>query len=457
MIGKESASLIKKSSAVVILIISFVSCVYFGIVKFSSENIDNYLSGYKSGYYSNNGDLILENWTRTENGYVSSNEDPQIIINGDIGEFIKNIRLDGMLDNYENVTVRFYYTEEPEEVFSEEKLMVVPPEKKNGDIYFRLEKKVCKLRIDLYSEAGRMCEINGIEINPMKLNFNVSVMVCSFGIPFLILTAAYMSIFNRDKIKVYFAGIKKYRFLLWDLVTRDIKTKYRRSVLGILWSVLNPLLMMLVLTAVFANVFRFDIKDFPVYYLTGSVIFNFVSEATTGSMTSILGASGLIKKVYVPKYIFPMEKCAFAFVNLMFSMIAVIIVFIILGITPHWTMILFFVPIIYALIFSFGLSLVLATFEVFFRDTAHLYGVFVTAWMYVTPIIYPINILPDWMLNIVKLNPLYYYVEYFRNIMIYGHLPGIQENLVCVTFSGIMLLIGLALFKSKQDKFILYI
>ena len=129
----------------------------------------------------------------------------------------------------------------------------------------------------------------------------------------------------------------KYRFLLNELISRDLKVKYRRSVLGILWSVLNPLLMMIVITTVFQHVFRFDIEYFPLYYLTGSLIFNFVSEATNGAMTSVLDNAALIKKVYIPKYIFPLEKCLFSFVNMLFSMIAVLLIVVLYRFKLSWT------------------------------------------------------------------------------------------------------------------------
>ena len=245
--------------------------------------------------------------------------------------------------------------------------------------------------------------------------------------------------------------------MLYDLVSRDIKTKYRRSILGILWSILNPLLMMLVLTAVFANIFRYQIDDFPVYYLTGYILFNFVSESTTFSMTSIIGAAGLIKKVYIPKIIFPLEKCLYALVNLLFSLIAAVIVFLIVGVTPHWSILLFVVPIFFLFIFNFGFSLILATMNTFFRDVGYLYGVFITVWMYLTPIIYPISILPGWMQSIVHINPLYHFVEYFRAVTIYGTIPSLSENLICLAYSLIFLVVGILVFQKKQNKFIFYI
>lgn len=448
----------RKIFIIITLIISLVSSIYFGIVSFSNENLENLNEGRTYWKFELNNNMHLDNWShQDEKNFVSVSDDPIIWLDSELNCYVNNIKFNGALDAYEDITIQIYYTNTPDEEFTEEKSFRTEPQKKNSDIYFNVQRNICRMRLDLYGQAGRTADINGVEINPHSLNVNSKTLIAAFGIPLIILSIIYLLIFYKEQIKIYIIGIKKYKYLIQDLVTRDVKTKYRRSALGIIWSVLNPLLMMLVLTAVFSNIFRFDIKDFPIYYLTGSLIFNFVSEATSFSLTSILSAAGLIKKVYIPKYIFPLEKCLFSFVNMLFSFIAVIVVFLILGIEPHWTIALFPIPLVYSFIFSLGLSLILSTLNVFFRDTGHLWSVFVTAWMYVTPIIYPMSILPVWMVNVVYLNPLYYYVEYFRNVMVYGIVPTVEDNLICITFSMITLLIGLVVFKKKQDKFILYI
>jgi ABC-2 type transport system permease protein len=286
---------------------------------------------------------------------------------------------------------------------------------------------------------------------------NLVHLLLAFALPFSVVWFALEWACDKQGFKKLFGSLKKYRFLLTDLVSRELKTKYRRSALGVLWSVLNPLLMMLVLTAIFSNVFRFQIEDFPVYYLTGYLLFNFVSESTSFSMTSILGAAGLIKKVYIPKMVFPLEKCLFSLVNLMFSLIAAVIVFIIVGVTPSWTMLLFFVPIVYLFIFNFGFGLILATLNTFFRDVGYLYGVLLTVWMYLTPIIYPMEALPGWMQSIIRINPLYHYVEYFRAVTLYGTLPSLTDNLVCIAYAVVFLLIGVGVFHKSQNKFIFYV
>jgi ABC-2 type transport system permease protein len=249
----------------------------------------------------------------------------------------------------------------------------------------------------------------------------------------------------------------RYRFLLEDLISRDLKVKYRRSVLGLVWSILNPLLMMLVVTTVFNTVLRIKIDNFPLYYLTGSLIFNFISEATSSALVSIISSAPLIKKVYVPKYIFPVEKTLFSFVNMLFSLIAVIIIMLIYGNQWHWTLLLFPVPLVYALIFAIGFGLILASINVFFRDVGHLYSVWLTAWTYLTPIIYTVDMLPGWLKNVMMINPLYHYVTYFRDLVMYGTVPGWGANLTCLAFSFGFLLLGLLVFKKTQDKFILHI
>jgi len=258
-------------------------------------------------------------------------------------------------------------------------------------------------------------------------------------------------------LKAYFDAFKKYHYLLEDLVAKDFKLKYRRSVLGFLWSILNPLLMMLVITAVFSNIFKSDIEYFPVYYLCGYLIFNFVIEATNGALTSIVQSGYLIKKVYIPKYIFPLEKSSFALVNVLFSFVAVLIVILITGMPIKATIFLIPIPIFLAFIFSTGLGLILASMNTFFRDMGHLYSVWTTAWMYLTPMFYPISIIPDNIKTVIYYNPLYYYVTYLRMLVIDGEIPGMEINVICICFSFLFLLIGLLIFKRNQDKFILYI
>ena len=258
-------------------------------------------------------------------------------------------------------------------------------------------------------------------------------------------------------MKAQIETFKRYKYLLINLIEKDIKLKYRRSILGILWSVLNPLLMMIVISAVFSSIFKVNIENFPIYYLTGSTLFNMLSETTNYSMMSILESSSLIKKVYIPKYIFPLEKCLFGLVNFLFSMIAVAFMYVIFGYPIYWTVLLVPIPVIYTLIFSIGLGLILSALSVFFRDIIHLYSVLLTAWTYFTPIMYPYDILNDKIKIIMHLNPMFHYVKYFRDVLMYKTIPNLEANLICLSIAVGTLILGILFFKSKQDKFILYI
>lgn len=246
-------------------------------------------------------------------------------------------------------------------------------------------------------------------------------------------------------------------FILSSLVSKDFKLKYRRSVLGVLWSVLNPLLMMIVLSAVFSQFFKFSIENFPVYLILGQTLYSLMSDATSGAMSSIIDSAPLIKKIRINKLLFPLEKVSFATLNFVISLIAVVAVMLFFQIAPTVNMLFLPLLVAYVFIFSLGLGLLLAALSVFFRDVMHLWSVALTAWMYGTPIIYPMEILPDWMMSAMQFNPMYHYVSYFRDIMLYGTTPGLLENIICLMCALMSLALGYAVFKSQQKKFILYV
>jgi ABC-type polysaccharide/polyol phosphate export permease len=272
------------------------------------------------------------------------------------------------------------------------------------------------------------------------------------------LTAAFNLIFRRNIITPYFSAFNRYKYLLFYLIKRDFVTRYRRSVLGVVWSVLNPLLTMIVLTVVFSHVFgRFAVDNFPLYLISGQLIFFFFSGASSEAMTAVTGSQHIIKKVYVPKYIFPLAKVASSCVNLAFSLIAFAIVFVATGAQPHWTLLLIPIPIIYTFLFALGVGLLLSAMSVFFQDLIYLYGVFITTLTYFTPIFYPVEILPATVARIMGLNPMYHFVDYMRNLTLYGVVPGLWANIVCLGFSLLAFCIGAYVFISKQDKFVLYL
>lgn len=256
-------------------------------------------------------------------------------------------------------------------------------------------------------------------------------------------------------MSTYIHNFLLYKDLLKELVRRDVKTKYRRSVLGILWSVLNPLGMMIIMSIVFSHVFRANIENFPVYLMCGQLIFNFFNEASTIAMSAILGNASLIKKVYVPKYLFPVSKVCSCFVNLVTSFIALVIVIIATGTPLSWTVILVVLPVLYVFLFSLGMGLLLSALVVTFRDLQHLYGVLITAWLYLTPIFYPIDMLPNWVKHIVHMNPIANIIEMFRDVVMYGIVPSGILQVKCLGACAIVMVLGLWVFYKQQDTFIL--
>lgn len=258
----------------------------------------------------------------------------------------------------------------------------------------------------------------------------------------------------KEKISTFW----RYRFLLSNLINRDIKVKYRRSKLGILWSVLNPLMMMCVMTLVFSHIFRFGIGNYAVYILSGQLMFNYFTESTTMAMESVIGYSPLIKKVYVPKYIFPLEKSCFAFVNMVFSLIALVVVMFLTGAGFYPTFVLAVYPMVTLFFFSLGVGLFLSSSAIFFRDIIHLWSVFTTALMYASAIIYPVSMLEGSLMGyLIYLNPIFWYIDAFRQVTIYGNMLSIAHIVVCAACAVISVVVGSAVFKKGQDKFILYI
>lgn len=252
-------------------------------------------------------------------------------------------------------------------------------------------------------------------------------------------------------------ALKKYRFLIRQLVARDFKLKYKRSVLGVLWSFLNPLLMMLVQYFVFSTLFKSDIPNFAVYLLIGVVMFNFFSEACGMSLTSILGNASLITKVYMPKYIYPLTRTASSAINLLISLLPLIVVCALTGVRLQRATFLALFFLFCLVVFCFGLGLLLSTMMVFFRDTQFLWNVISMMWMYATPIFYPESILPENIASLLPFNPLYLLLKSTRSCILDGVSPEPVRYMQCLLVALGTLLLGAAVFYRNQNKFVLYL
>ena len=262
----------------------------------------------------------------------------------------------------------------------------------------------------------------------------------------------------KNKIAQYMDELWNYKDLLKLLVSRDIKLKYRRSFLGYMWSVLNPLMIMVIMTIVFSTMFSRNIENFPVYLFCGQLLFNYMNNSTHQAIFSITSNAALLKKTYVPKFIFTVSKITSGMVDLVFSLGALVIVMVATRARFTWYILLFPLVIIQLYMFCVGLGLFLAQANVFFKDSQFIYNAVTTAWMYLTPIFYPLEALPEWLIWFVKhLHPMYFYVGQFRDLVYVGTMPGPVIMIAGWSAAIIMLVIGLWSFSKSEDRFILYI
>lgn len=263
---------------------------------------------------------------------------------------------------------------------------------------------------------------------------------------------------STPKIASYVHEFWKYRDLLKLLIVKNIKLKYRRSWLGYIWSILSPLLTMVVMTIVFSTMFSRNIENYPVYLFCGQLLFNYMNQSTHQALSSVSGSAALLKKTYVPKYIFTVARITSGLIDLVFSLGALVIVILVTGAKINQYALLFPFVLLQLYIFCIGLGLFLAQAGVFFKDTQFIYNAVTTAWMYLTPIFYPIESLSEKLIWFVKhCNPMYFYIGQFRDLIYYGRMPGHLIILAGCGAAVAMLLIGVWSFMRSKDKFILYI
>ncbi len=254
-------------------------------------------------------------------------------------------------------------------------------------------------------------------------------------------------------------ALNKYWFLITQLVSRDFKVKYKKSFLGIIWSLLYPVLTMGVMAIVFSNIFKFSTPgvNYLVYLMSGLVIFNYFSEASNLAMSSVVANFSLINKVYIPKYIFPLTKCLFVGINFLLTLIPLYIIIFLTGTGINVYHLL--LPYVFGCLFLFtlGVGFILATISVFMRDMFYIYGVVITLWTYLTPIMYDINMLNPAFAFILKFNPLYQFINFARTIILYNTCPSLGSFIGCAATGLIFFAIGTVVFKKNQNKFIYYV
>lgn len=267
-----------------------------------------------------------------------------------------------------------------------------------------------------------------------------------------------MALSAGDKIRLTYRNGMKYLPLLKNLIARELKKKYRQSVLGYVWCVLNPLLIMLILTIVFSQMFHNKIENFPVYLCAGRLMFSFVTESAGVMLTSIVQNGRLMRKTRIPYYIFPLASMGGAVVNFLFQMVALVIVLVFTGAFPSIHVAAFPLVCLEMFLFSFGLGMLLAVANIFVRDTHYIYNVATTAWMYLTALFYPLSVLPEVLQKIVTMfNPAYYFVDMARSIFLYHEWPAtamlLRGGIVGVVFFAA----GLAAYSKAKKNMILYV
>jgi ABC-type polysaccharide/polyol phosphate export permease len=233
----------------------------------------------------------------------------------------------------------------------------------------------------------------------------------------------------------------------------SIKTRYRRSALGVVWTLLNPLLNTLVLTIVFSRLFRFDIDNFPVYLLIGLLVWNFFSQTTTQAMNTLIWGSNLLKRIYIPRTIFAVSVAGNGIINFLLAMVSLAVIMVFTGQPFTLSLLVLPVSILILAMFTLGFALFISTLAVFFVDIVDMFGVLLSVWFYLTPIFYPISVVPDEILGVVAYNPITILLSLFRSSIYLGEYPDFALMIIALVISSLTLLVGWLVFTRRVDEF----
>ena len=258
-------------------------------------------------------------------------------------------------------------------------------------------------------------------------------------------------------MKKGFYEFMNYFPFLKEVIKRDFKKKYYKSVLGVAWSMLSPLLMMAVITIIFSTLFKRTIPHYPAYWFCGNLIFSFIFDGSNASMSSMVNNSSLLKKMKIPKYFFCISSVTQCFLTMLISLVPYFGLCLVIGVplTPY--MLLLPLPLIMAYLFTLGLGMLLCAYGTFLRDLSYLYQILRRIWLYITPIFYPIEIIPEQFRFLWDLNPIYIYIRLVRDLAMTGTLPSERMLIIGTFYSILMLALGAVTFKEKEDRFFLYI
>lgn len=261
----------------------------------------------------------------------------------------------------------------------------------------------------------------------------------------------------KEKIRALTTKVREYGFLFSELVKRDFKKKYKRTYLGMLWSILSPLLTLLVMALVFNNFFGASVEHYLVYLFCGNIIFSYFSDATSGGMGSLLANADIFTKINIPKYLFLFSRNISSLINFSLTFALFLIFCIIDGITFTFAFFLLIIPIGCMIVFNIGAGLVLSALFVLFRDMQYLWSVFTTLLMYASAIFYTVDGFSPVMQRLFLCNPVYVYIKYFRIIVIDNAIPSLQYNLLAIGYAVFAFAIGILFYKKLNHKFLYYV
>lgn len=258
-------------------------------------------------------------------------------------------------------------------------------------------------------------------------------------------------------MKALIHKLKKHQFLFEELVKRDFKQKYKRTVLGMGWSILSPLLTLLVMKLIFGHFFGRRIVHYTTYLFCGNLLFSYFKEATSGSMNSLVSNASIFTKINVPKYLFLLSKNVSSLINFGLTLCIFFVFVLADGISVKPQFLMLFFPVCCLIVFNIGVGLVLSALFVFFRDISYLYNIFTMLLMYMSAIFYQITIVPAKYRVIFYLNPVYCYIEYFRKIVLESKIPSAEYHLLCAFYACLFLFVGGWMYKKYNRKFLYYV
>ncbi|MBR3874034.1 MAG: ABC transporter permease [Clostridia bacterium] len=250
---------------------------------------------------------------------------------------------------------------------------------------------------------------------------------------------------------------EKHRFLFEELVKRDFKQKYKRTVLGMGWSILSPLLTLLVMKLVFTQFFGRTMEHYTTYLFAGNLMFSYFKEATTGGMNALMSNARIFTKINVPKYIFLLTKNVSSIINFGITLCVFFLFAAIDGVTFTWKFVTILYPVLTMMAFCIGIGLILSALYVFFRDIQYLYDIFTLLLMYMSAIFYTVDSYSPAIQNLFLLNPVYCAIKYVRLVVLDGVIPGIMLHLLLLSYAALALFCGGMMYKKKNHKFLYYV